>query len=87
MKRLFPNVHLYKVNTLNSDDLKNKYADGGAKPYFKFFQRGNKIDEVPYLSPWSSNEQKVRDALARHHGAGAAGESAGNYDSNDGKVF
>ena len=32
MKSNFPNVHMYKVNTLNSDDIKNKYADGGSKP-------------------------------------------------------
>ena len=31
---------MYKVNTLNSDDIKNKYADGGAKPYFKFYKNG-----------------------------------------------
>ena len=40
MKSEYPNVHMYKVNTLNSDDIKNKYADGGAKPYFKFYKKG-----------------------------------------------
>ena len=40
MKSSYPNVHMYKVNTLNSDDIKNKYADGSSKPYFKFYQNG-----------------------------------------------
>ena len=38
MKSQYPNVHMYKVNTLNSYDIRDKYADGGAKPYFKFYK-------------------------------------------------
>ena len=41
MKSSYPNVHMYKVNTLNSDDIKNKYADGSSKPYWKFYKNGN----------------------------------------------
>ena len=38
MKALFPSVHLYKVNTAKAEDIKKRYADGGSKPYFKFYQ-------------------------------------------------
>ena len=41
MKSEYTKVHMYKVNTLNADDIKNKYADGGSKPYWKFYKNGN----------------------------------------------
>ena len=53
MKSSYSNVCLFKVNTLNSDDIRNKYADGGPKPYFKFYKYGSKIDEVAYKSNWA----------------------------------
>jgi hypothetical protein len=40
MKTQYPKVHMYKVNTLNADDIKSKYADGSSKPYFKFYKNG-----------------------------------------------
>ena len=40
MKSEYSKVHMYKVNTLNSDDIKNKYADGSSKPYWKFYKNG-----------------------------------------------
>jgi hypothetical protein len=43
---------MYKVNTLNSDDIKNKYADGSAKPFFKFYSKGEMIDQVKYMQAW-----------------------------------
>ena len=41
MKSEYSKVHMYKVNTLNSADIKNKYADGGSKPYWKFYKSGD----------------------------------------------
>jgi hypothetical protein len=38
MKAQYHNVHMYKVNTLNAKDIKDKYADGSSKPYFKFYK-------------------------------------------------
>ena len=60
MKINFPNVHMYKVNTLNSDDIKNRYADGSSKPYFKFYRNGQFQDEVKYKSSWANHEPDVR---------------------------
>ena len=48
MKPEYTNVHMYKVNTLNSYDIRDKYADGGSKPYFKFYKNGNLVNEVKY---------------------------------------
>jgi hypothetical protein len=67
MKARYPGVCLFKVNTLNSDDIKNKYADGAAKPYFKAYRHGSLVDEVEHAS-WGSNKGKVQDWLARHNG-------------------
>ena len=79
MKARYPGVCLYKVNTLNSDDIKKKYADGAAKPYFRAFRGGNLLDEIKYDS-WDNNKARVEDWLARHSGGGV-------YDPNDGKVL
>ena len=43
---------MYKVNTLNAEDIKSKYADGSSKPYFKFYKAGSMIEEIKY-SKWS----------------------------------
>ena len=37
LKTIYDKVHMYKVNTLNAKDVRDKYADGGSKPYFKFY--------------------------------------------------
>ena len=68
MKSDYINVHLYKVNTLEADDIKDKYADGSAKPYFKFYKNGTMLDEVRYISSWASHEPKVREAMHTHNG-------------------
>ena len=61
---------MYKVNTLNADDIKNKYADGSSKPYFKFYKAGSKIDEIKYAK-WSQQEIDLKAALAKHDGQDA----------------
>lgn len=65
LKSQYPKVHMYKVNTLNSDDIKNKYADGSAKPFFKFYSKGEMIDQVKYMQAWQSNEPNVKAALKK----------------------
>ena len=84
MKATYRDVHLYKVNTIQAKDIRDKYADGGSKPYFKFYSGGNLLDEVKYESNWSSHEPKVRAAMSRHNGGG--GQVEIKYDKNDGKV-
>ena len=81
LKTIYPKVHMYKVNTLNAKDIRDKYADGGSKPYFKFYRNGAYLDEVKYESNWSNQEPKVKDSLGRHNGSGA-----GSYSATDGKV-
>ena len=87
MKSDYPNVHMYKVNTLNSDDIKNKYADGSSKPYFKFYLRGQLQDEVKYKSNWSDQAPTVRDYMSRHNGGGGGGGGGGMSYSTSGKVY
>jgi hypothetical protein len=59
MKPNYPNVHMYKVNTLNADDIKNAYADGSSKPYFKIYVNGIQADEIKYKKPWDSQKPIV----------------------------
>ena len=54
MKKDYGKVQLYKVNTLRADDIKGIYADGSAKPYFKFYKTGNFVNEVKYMQQWTS---------------------------------
>ena len=38
IKLEYPSVVFYKVETVKAPDIKNKYADGASKPYFKFYK-------------------------------------------------
>ena len=88
MKGDYMNVHMYKVNTLDADDIKAKYADGSSKPYFKFYKNGQMVDEVKYMSNWSSHEPKVREAMRRHNGGGISYTSSGSvYELKNLKEF
>ena len=44
MKSEFKNLILYKVNTNNAEDIKNKYSDNLAKPSFTVYMDGKVID-------------------------------------------
>ena len=68
LKLQYQNICLYKVNTLNSHDIRDKYADGGSKPYFKFYINNALIDEVKYQTNWSENEPVLIQCLRRHNG-------------------
>ena len=52
LKPEYTNVHLYKVNTLNSLDIRDRYADSSVKPYFKFYKDGVLVSEVKYGPSW-----------------------------------
>ena len=41
-------VVMIKVNTLKSEDIKKKYADGSSKPYYKAYREGKFLDEIKY---------------------------------------
>ena len=58
-------VHMVKVNTLRSIDIKNKYADGSVKPVFKAYKNGNLVDEVNLVDA-PNNFRKVMDWLIPH---------------------
>ena len=68
-----------------AEDIKNEYADGGSKPYFKFYKNGQFLDEIKYISSWSTQEPKLKEALERHNGAGGS-PSLFAY-STKGKVY
>ena len=40
-----------KVNTLDAAQIRDKYADGNAKPYFKFY-KNNEESEIVKNSKW-----------------------------------
>ena len=53
IKKTYPNVRIFKVQTQNVPDIRDRYADGGSKPFFKFYKQGEKIDDVAYSGTWS----------------------------------
>ena len=59
MKPQYKNLRLYKVNTLEAKDIRDKYADSGGKPYFKFYKNGGYLEQVPY-SDWGKQEAELR---------------------------
>ena len=77
MRSKYPNVCLFLVDTSKRDDIRDKYADNGPKPYLKFYQNGSKIDEVPYKpnEAYEAQKQKVMDALSWHNGWWRSGVS------------
>ena len=52
-----------KVNTFHATDIKNKYADNGKKPQFKFYKDGEMFDEIPYEPDWDSQQPKVLEKI------------------------
>ena len=48
-------VYMAKVNTLNAEDIKKKYADGSAKPFFKAYKGGKLVNMIKYAD-WEGNK-------------------------------
>ena len=51
-----------KVSTLDAVQIKDKYADGNAKPYFKFYKNNEETDYVKYAK-WGKQESELRSML------------------------
>ena len=54
MKSTYPNVHMYKVNTLSAEDIRDAHAVGSSKPYWRFYLKGTQTDEIRYQKDWKS---------------------------------
>ena len=54
----YQGVIMIKVNTLNSEDIKQKYADGSSKPYYKAYRDGKFLDEIRH-DQWIRNKRLV----------------------------
>ena len=72
MKRDWKSLCIFKVNTQEASDIKDKYADGGSKPYFKFYKNGTFQEEIKYKKPWSDQKPSLEDALRRYSDGGGA---------------
>ena len=87
MKASYPEVHIYKVNTLHAEDIKGKYADASEKPYFKVYKNGIFDSEVKYMPDWRSAEANLRNVLSGLNKGGKGGGAATSYSSKDHKVY
>ena len=76
---MYLNVRLYKVNTINAEDIKNKHADGASKPYFKFYRNGLMLSELKYQSQWESQTVKVKEMLLKYNEGPVAEIKLGPY--------
>ena len=70
IKPQYAKVRCYKVNTLNAQDVRDKYADGHAKPYFKFYNHGELIDEVKKTTWKDTQEPELLEKMQKHNGPG-----------------
>ena len=66
-KQMYLNVRLYKVNTINAEDIKSKHADGSSKPFFKFYRNGLMISELKYQNSWDNQIPKIKDFLLKYN--------------------
>ena len=75
MKPNYPNVRMYKVMTINAPDIRDRYADGSGKPYFKFYKKGEKFAEVTYDGSWDRQRPKVEEKMKEYNeAAGSCGK-------------
>jgi hypothetical protein len=65
---MYSKLVLCKCQTQNVGDVRDKYADGGSKPYFYFYKDGEKIDTVAYAKKWANQSYSVKEALKKHNG-------------------
>ena len=61
MHQQYKNLMFLKVNTLEAVDIANTHADGGPKPYYKFYAYGAMIDEVKYLADKDELKKKLKE--------------------------
>ena len=66
-KQMYQNVRIYKVNTINAEDIKSKHADGSSKPFFKFYRNGLMISELKYQNSWDNQIPKIKDFLLKYN--------------------
>ena len=69
MKFSYENLILYKVSTLGSPDIRDKYADGASKPYFKIYDKGEFKEEVKYNSSWDIQSKDLRAVMLKYNKA------------------
>ena len=87
MKRQYPNVHMYKVNTKKSYEIRLKYADGKSKPFFVFYRTGVIDFEIKYNKAWSDNEKLLKNALTRNNLDDGTEGVLSSYNPKDDKMY
>ena len=53
----------FKVNTLKALDITKTHADGGPKPYYKFYAYGAMMDEVKYTNDKDELKKKLTEQV------------------------
>ena len=62
----FKGMDFYQVDTAKAPDIRDQYADGGNKPYFKFYRNGTKIDQIDYKSNFNDNMYSLKTKCETH---------------------
>ena len=62
----YGNVSFMKVNTLQALEIKDKHADDGKKPYFKFYKDAQILEEVAYEQDWEKQMPKVLEKIKKY---------------------
>ena len=66
MQQEYKGIDFYQVDTAKAPDIRDKYADSGNKPFFRFYRNGEKFDQVDYNSNFNSNKALLKTLCARH---------------------
>ena len=48
-------MDFYQVDTAKAPDIRDQHADGGNKPYFKFYKNGDMFYQIVYKSNFNDN--------------------------------
>ena len=59
-------MDFYQVDTAKALDIRDQHADGGNKPYFKFYKNGAKIDQIDYKSNFNDNMYSLKTKCETH---------------------
>ena len=55
LQKGYPGIDFYQVDTARAPDIRDKHADGGNKPYWKFYKAGKICDYLGYDAQFEKN--------------------------------
>ena len=67
-------MDFYQVDTAKAPDIRDQHADGGNKPYFKFYKNGDLVSQIDYRSNFYENISILKTKCETHNSKSIARE-------------